>query len=87
MLVCLVSKNKLLFLSIQVMSVGGVINVCCHMLICFVSENTKVLISLLGTFVGALIFDVLLLYGIHNVSSHFFIQFYRILHQGWISDI
>jgi hypothetical protein len=41
------------------------------MLMCIVSENTKVLISILGTLVGALILDVLLLYGIHNVSSYF----------------
>jgi hypothetical protein len=41
------------------------------MLMCLVSENTKFLISILGTLVGALILDVLLLYGIHNVSSFF----------------
>ena len=72
MLVCLVSKNNLLFLSIQGMSFGGVINICFHMLMCFVSENNKLLISLLGTFVGGLILDVLLLYGIHNVSIFFY---------------
>jgi len=69
------------------MSVGDVINFCYHKAMCLVSEGTKFLVSILGTFVGALILDALLLYGIHNVSSYYFMQFYRILHQGWISDI
>jgi hypothetical protein len=57
------------------------------MLMCLVSEHTKFLISILGTLVGTLILDVLLLYGIHNVSSFFLMQFYRILHQVLISDV
>lgn len=64
----LVSKNKHLFVKIQVMSVGGVINICCHKVMCLVSEDTNFLDSILGTLVGALILDALLLYGIHNVS-------------------
>lgn len=87
MLMCLVSKNKHLLVSIQGVSVGDVINICYHILMCLVSESTKFLVSLLGTLVGALILDALLLYGIHNVSSYYFMQFYWILHQGWISDI
>jgi len=68
------------------MSVGGVINICYHILMCFVSEGTKFFTSMLGTFVGVLILDALLLYGIHNVSSNYFMLLYWILHQGWISD-
>jgi hypothetical protein len=41
------------------------------MLMCLVSEYAKFLIGFLGTLVGTLILDVLLLYGIHNVSSFF----------------
>jgi len=69
------------------MSVGCVINICYHILMCLVSESTSFLVTLLGTLVGALILDALLLYGIHNVSSYYFMQFYWILHQGWILDI
>jgi hypothetical protein len=43
--------------------------------------------SILGSVVGALILDALLVYGIHNVSSYYFMQFYWILHGGWILDI
>ena len=75
MLMCLVPKNKHLFVRIQCMSVGGVINICYHILSCLVSESTKFLFSLLGTLVGALILEALLLYGILNVSSCYFIQF------------
>jgi hypothetical protein len=82
MLMCLVSKNKHLFVSIQGMSVGDVINIYHHTLMCLVSES-----SILGTLVGVVILDALLLYGIHNVSSYYVMQFYWILHQGWISDI
>ena len=87
MLMCLVSKNKHLFVSIQGMSVGGLINIYFHILMCLVSESTRFLVSILGTWVGALILDALLLYGIHNVSSYYFMQFCWILHQGWILDI
>ena len=59
----------------QCMSVGGVINICYHILTCLVSESTKFLFSILGTLVGALILEVLLLYGILNVSSCYFTQF------------
>jgi hypothetical protein len=79
---CLVSKNKHLFVRIQGMSVGGVINICCHKAMCLVSEGTKFLVTMLGTLVGTLILDALLLYGIHNVSSYYFMQFYWFLHQG-----
>jgi hypothetical protein len=87
MLMCLVSKNKHLFVSIQGMSFGGMIKVCCHVLMCLVSEDTKLLVNILGTLVGALILDALLLYGIRSASSYYFVQFYWILHNGWISDI
>jgi hypothetical protein len=76
MLISLVFKDKHLFLNIQGMSVGGASNIYYHMLMCLVSEN-----SVVGMLVGALILDVLLLYGIHNVSSYFLMQFYWILHQ------
>jgi predicted ABC-type sugar transport system permease subunit len=69
------------------MSVGGVINICYRILMCLVSESTSFSVTILGTLVGALILDALLLYGIHNVSSYYFMQFYWILHQGWILDI
>jgi hypothetical protein len=69
------------------MSVGGVTYICYHILMCLVSENTKVLVSVLGMLVGALIIDALLLYGIHNVSCYYFMQFYWLLHESWISDI
>jgi len=70
------------------MSVGGVINICYHILMCLVSESNKFLISVLGTWVGALILDALLLYGIHNVSNYF-MQFYWIFTKAgfWIYKI
>lgn len=37
-----------------------------------VSETREFLIVMLGTTAGATILNVLLLYGIHNVSSHFY---------------
>lgn len=58
------------------MSVGGVINICYHILVCLVSEGNKFLICILGTLVGALILDALLLYGIHSVSCYYFMKFY-----------
>ena len=75
MLMCLVSENNYLFISILGMSVGDVINICYHMMICLIPENTKVLITVLGILLGTLILDVLLLYGIHNVSSYLICYF------------
>jgi hypothetical protein len=75
MLMFLVSENNHLFVIILGMLVRNVINICYRMLICLISGKTKILISLLSTLVGTLILDVLLLYGIHNVSSYLICYF------------